>query len=314
MQRWIGVFTIGALMFFGCGDTNQHLSAVNQSTKKMADELAHDRVYIESITEQLEKMATSVVELQKLFSQLATVVMTQFNTPKPEGKTEDLDQIEKEDSKKEETKKEKSEDLYKTLVPKNGDVLVQGNKCIASTVKNFSDYIKDYSQYSVRPATRYKVNFVVDTTTLLQMTKSQVEWTKKTNTETEANVWVVMRPLNITDGTIYPRFLMTCNTLESGGGFKQRCQLQPNKTHYGLDNFASIMAVKANSNLCPTRKSTLVNYQILLRGNSAQIAKIKDTALKPAGILAPVLSSFFNTETFFKNYYQNFIEETVREF
>lgn len=67
--------------------------AMQQHTKKLSDELVRDRVYIETITKQLQSMANSLEEFRQLAQALKNFLALLKTNKAPPGETPDLEDI-----------------------------------------------------------------------------------------------------------------------------------------------------------------------------------------------------------------------------
>ena len=65
----LGLSLLSTTILSSCGKTNGHLESVDKNTERLANELEHDRQYIQAVTQSLQKMSTSVGDLEKLFTQ-----------------------------------------------------------------------------------------------------------------------------------------------------------------------------------------------------------------------------------------------------
>jgi hypothetical protein len=117
----------------------------------------------------------------------------------------------------------------------------------------------------------------------------------------------VLQPVNITDGSYYPRFLLHCDSnFDSPAHFSHHCNLMPDKPHYGLQNFTSTLEATAFSPQCLPGQTRL-DYTLVLDSSSADVNVIKREATRP---LIPgvrqIVAALFDEESFFRGYYENF--------
>ena len=179
-------------------------------------------------------------------------------------------------------------------------VTIEEHHCVSASAAKTFQFLTDYNTYSSRPGAVYKI-IGVDA---LKLTKSQRQSIKNDSTSRDDYLWLVLQPLNLTDGKLYPRFLLRCNASWSNStDFTQTCEMQKDKQHFGLDDFSLSVQASAQDSQCSS--GTGIQLQVILNGNSSDIQKIKDQAFKIAGPLAPMMDQLFNEESFFRSYYEN---------
>jgi hypothetical protein len=127
---------------------------------------------------------------------------------------------------------------------------------------------------------------------------------------------VVLQPVNLTNGSLYPRFLLDCKVEWSGSGkFKQLCSMMREKQHFGLDDLRITVDASAGASESANRckpSETDVRIRVDLVANPAQVQQIKDAVLAPAGLLAPLIEKLFDEEGFFKSYFDFLYSEWLK--
>lgn len=193
-------------------------------------------------------------------------------------------------------------------------VTVDDSRCVDATISRVHEFITNYENYSKLPGARFEKSVPgFGTMPMLTMVKSQSRFSVQTASETDAFVWVVLQPTNVTDSTVYPRFLIHCSSaFDNASHFAHNCNLAQDKQHYGLANFTSSLQVTANAPDCAANQSRLV-YRLVLESNSNEVLQIKKAATAMLGpVIGPIVAIFFNEETFFRSYYVNFYDSWAK--
>lgn len=192
-------------------------------------------------------------------------------------------------------------------------VEINDTRCVSATIGRVHASVIDYSNYSKVPGAKYEIGVPpFGSIPMLSMVKSQSRFQAQSATHTQAYVWVVLQPTNLTNAIYYPRFMLECSSqFESDSRFNFTCALNNRLNHYGLQDFRSTLQVTANAPECNAGETRLV-YRLILESNSNDVDEIKREATRPAGPLAPLISRFFNEESFFRGYYQNYYESWAR--
>lgn len=185
-------------------------------------------------------------------------------------------------------------------------------QCVPAGVKNVHTLFTRYSQYSSLPGSEYNMSLAGVDVTLMKMTKSQAKVVSQTDAKSQHYVWVVLQPVNLTEGSLYPRFLLDCGVEWIGSSrFKQNCALMRDKQHFGLDDLRISVEAASGGNGCKASE-TDVRIRVTLQANTAQVKQIKDAVLAPAGILAPLIERMFDEEEFFKGYFDYLYAEWLK--
>ena len=189
---------------------------------------------------------------------------------------------------------------------------IETRQCVPSGVKNVHTLFTRYDQYASLPGSEYTMSLRGVDLTLMKMTKSQAKVVSQTDSSSQSYVWVVLQPVNLTNGSYYPRFLLDCRVNWLGvDGFKQTCAMMKDKQHYGLDDIRITVDASSGTGGCKSSESD-VRIRVNLEANRSQVKQIKDAVLAPAGILAPVIEQMFNEEEFFKGYFHFLYEEWLK--
>ena len=192
-------------------------------------------------------------------------------------------------------------------------VVIHDTRCVTAPSQRVHDMMTDYEGYVKLPGAKYEMKIAhVGKLPLLTMVKSQSRYTARDARETDAKVWVVLQPTNLTDAAYYPRFLLHCVSHHEGErNFTHTCALEAEKPHYGLDGFNSTLEATADAPSCEKGQLRL-EYTLTLTSNDSHVEEIKKKVVEPAGLLGPILAKLFNEETFFRGYYLNFYESAVQ--
>lgn len=193
-------------------------------------------------------------------------------------------------------------------------VVVEDTRCVDATIARSHEFITNYDNYSHLPGATYEKSVPgFGTMPMLTMVKSQARFSIQTAAQTDAFVWVVLQPTNVKDISYCPRFLLHCvSAFDSATHFTHTCDMAQGKQHYGLSNFVSSLQVTANSSSCAAGQSRLV-YKLVMESSSDDVAQIKKAATAMLGpIIGPIVSFFFNEETFFHSYYVNFYDSWAK--
>lgn len=189
-------------------------------------------------------------------------------------------------------------------------------QCVPSGVKNVNGLFTRYDQYASLSGSEYSMGLAGVDVTLMKMTKSQAKVVLQTDTASRHYVWVVLQPVNLTNGSLYPRFLLDCKVDWSGGTrFRQLCNMMREKQHFGLDDLritVEAVAGGADSGNACKPSETDVKIRVILEANPAHVQRIKDAVLAPAGILAPLIEKLFDEEGFFKSYFDFLYSEWLK--
>ncbi len=194
------------------------------------------------------------------------------------------------------------------------NVTVDDSRCVDATISRAHEFITNYDNYSKLPGARFEKSVPgFGTMPMLTMVKSQSRFTAQTAAQTDALVWVVLQPTNVTDSKVYPRFLIHCTSaFDSAAHFTHACNLANEKQHFGLANFTSTLQVTANADDCAAGQSRLI-YRLILESNAGEVTQIKKAATSLLGpIIGPIVAYFFNEETFFRSYYVNFYDSWAK--
>ena len=181
--------------------------------------------------------------------------------------------------------------------------VITEHQCVDSTPKAVHQLFTQYDQYSKLPGAQYSVSLAGVEVPLMRWVKSQAKVISESSTQSENYVWTVLQPVNLTDASLYPRFLLDCKVEWQGqSGFRQLCSMMKDKQHFALDDLRIRVDAATGSSKCKASE-TGIDIEIELIANSKQVGQIKSVVLAPAGILAPLIEPLFNEEAFFKNYF-----------
>jgi len=172
--------------------------------------------------------------------------------------------------------------------------------CVRSDLNAIQSLFTRYNDYATMPGSNFSMDVASVNFPMVKMTKSQ----SKTVSANESLVWIVLQPTNLTDGNLYPKFLLNCkiDRNENQQYFSQKCQMVQDKPHFGLQDMKIEVYSNRNSKNCLPKESNLY-ISVKITTNSSEVAKIKTKVLEPAGPLASVISSLFDESTFFQSYF-----------
>jgi len=183
---------------------------------------------------------------------------------------------------------------------------ISEKQCVGSDPKAVHGVFTKYDQYSKMPGSEYSMSLAGVDVPLMRWVKSQAKMVSESASASEAYVWTVLQPVNLTESRLYPRFLLDCKVEWQGqGGFRQTCSMMKDKQHFALDDLRIAVEVSRATRGCKSSE-TGISIEIDLSANSSEVAQIKNAVLAPAGMLAPLIEPLFNEEAFFKNYF-NFV-------
>jgi hypothetical protein len=191
-------------------------------------------------------------------------------------------------------------------------VEIAEHHCVGAGVDAVHSLFTRYSEYATMPGAAYSVGLAGTKIDLIKMIKSQSKLVSQSGRDSRNFVWVVLQPALVEDSKVYPRFLLDCSVAWSDtSSFKQNCEMQKEKQHYGLDDLTIAIEVKEGDSACKMRE-TGIRLRISITGNPKEIAEIKKATLAPAGILAPLISALFDENAFFRNYFRNIYDEWIK--
>ena len=183
---------------------------------------------------------------------------------------------------------------------------ISEKQCVGSDTKAVHGVFTKYDQYSKMPGAEYSVSLAGVEMPLMRWVKSQAKVVSESASASEVYVWTVLQPVNLTQSSLYPRFLLDCKVEWQGqGGLRQDCSMLKDKQHFALDDILIRVDVSRGAQGCKTSE-TGISIEIDLVANPSQVAQIKSAVLAPAGLLAPLIEPLFNEEAFFRNYF-NFV-------
>lgn len=192
--------------------------------------------------------------------------------------------------------------------------VIAEKNCVSASIARAHSTITDYDNYSKIPGATYEMKFPgFKPITMLRMDKSQGKFFTITASETNAYVWVVMQPTNLSDSRYYPQFLLHCtSSFVTETKMVHRCNMVKTAKHYGLQDFRSVLTVTTGSNHCAPDQ-TFLDYELVLDSNPAEVNEIKREVIRPMGmIVGGLVDAIFQEEAFFKGYYKNFYESWVK--
>lgn len=193
-------------------------------------------------------------------------------------------------------------------------VFLEDHRCVTASIGRAHQSITDYENYSRIPGALYQLKVLGQGINLLRMIKSQSRYALREMTRTDALVWVVLQPVNITDAEFYPRVLLHCmSEAQSPEHFSHRCDMVTDKPHYSISNFSSRLEVSADSPDCE-KGETKLDYTLAIEMIDDDVLAIKTEALRPLGsILAPLVGAFFDPDKFFRSYYKQYYESWAQQ-
>lgn len=183
-------------------------------------------------------------------------------------------------------------------------------ECVSSNLESIQKLFTRYGEYSTMKGSDYVINLAGTEFPMIRMVKSQAKEISKTETASENFIWIVLQPSNLTDSTLYPRFLLNCKTQINEKIFLQNCELQKEKQKFGLDEMTINLVATLNHPGCKPGQTAL-GIQVKTQINKDQVEQIKLAVLKPAGILAPLVSKLFNEESFFSSYFNHLYTQWI---
>lgn len=182
---------------------------------------------------------------------------------------------------------------------------LSAHHCTRTSQSELVSELTNYDQYYRYSGSSYEMSILGTSLPLLSMIKSQ----SKLMSPGSSVVWIVLQPMGVSQAELMPRFLLKCDSAQvSSGAAKISCSMLKSKTHFGVDDLNIQVTVDSNDSKCGAGK-TGVNVHVNLSGNKAEIEQVKAEVLKPAGPFKGILSSLFNEDDFFKNYFENFYSE-----
>ncbi|MCC6278389.1 MAG: hypothetical protein IT289_10795 [Oligoflexia bacterium] len=200
------------------------------------------------------------------------------------------------------------------------DVSISNNRCVLYNADTVHKRIVDYDSYKdLDDGIVFDLNLNANANGLIKipaidMVKSQSRFETVPGRNTLAKVLVTLQPMNVSDGSVYPRFVMQCqSTWVSDTSFNHQCDILPQYPTYGLVGFSSRLSVIEKPGSCAN--GSHLDYSLLLRSESSHITAIKGAvtqelkkkfAILPANVLRGAVDRLFDEETFFKSYYTEF--------
>jgi hypothetical protein len=177
-------------------------------------------------------------------------------------------------------------------------------ECVDSDLGSVQKLFTRYSEYSTMKGSDYVINLGGAEFPMIRMIKSQSRELSKSETDSENFVWIVLQPSNLTDASLYPRFLLKCKTQLFETVFLQNCEIQKDKQKFGLNGMTINLVATHNHPACKSGQTAL-GIQIKTEINTNEVENIKLAVLKPAGPLAPLVAKLFNEESFFSSYFNH---------
>ncbi len=189
---------------------------------------------------------------------------------------------------------------------------IHEHHCVDSGIEKVHQLLTRYSEYSTMNGSKYSVSLAGTEVDLIQMIKSQAKPITSTEAMSENLVWLVLQPALIDNAKLYPRFLLDCKVNWSArNSFTQKCTLQKDKQHFGLSDLTINLLIQTQDPLCKAG-STGMKMDFRIDGNSDEIDQIKKATLGPAGILSPLISTFFDEDAFFRNYFSHLYDQWTK--
>jgi len=183
-------------------------------------------------------------------------------------------------------------------------------ECVDSKLDAIQKLFTRYGEYASMKGSEHSIKLAGAEFPMIRMVKSQAKEVSKSDSTSENLVWIVLQPSNLTDSSLYPRFLLNCKTQVIENVFMQNCELQKEKQKFGLDEMTINLVATLNHPACKYGQTAL-GIQVKTQINKNHVEQIKLAVLKPAGILAPLVAKLFNEETFFSSYFNNLYSEWI---
>ena len=194
-----------------------------------------------------------------------------------------------------------------------GNIFIEKkDQCVPASLTELFEILISYDKYSSLPGAQYDMHTsIMGDIRLLSMVKSQSQFTSQSAQNTDALLWLVLQPTNLTEAELYPRFLSRCVSVSDGDNkINHSCLMDATKQHFGINSFQSHLTIVDGDPKC-AQGQALVSYQVQIDSNDADIDQIKDKVLGKAGILAPILKGMFNNEVFIRSYFENFYQKLL---
>lgn len=193
-----------------------------------------------------------------------------------------------------------------------GETSISEHHCAPASIQNVHTLFTRYNDYSRMPGAAYTVNLAGVDVELIRMVKSQAKLVSSTGQDSRNNVWMVLQPALVEEGTLYPRFLLDCSVKWTGANrFDQLCALQKDKQHFGLDDLRMSVRVIQGEKGCGANQSG-IQIDVKMVSNPVHVERIKAGALGAAGVLAPLLSVLFDEDSFFREYFHYIYGEWIK--
>ena len=217
-----------------------------------------------------------------------------------------------------------------TSLPAHAAVEHEENICLDRSIENVHGALINYTHYRhLDDGLRRSVGLI--NLQLANMVASSVTSGFRNDAAgTDGNVWVMLRPYNVSDQLLYPRFFIHCtsawNDPANHVSFEHRCDIvganRPSTgspvaaTHnFGLSGFEARVEATADSSAVAAAHcaagNTALHYWFRLTPHAAEIQQIKSSAIMGLDRL-PIIGDFIRDifgddgSPFFTWYYQEF--------
>lgn len=203
-------------------------------------------------------------------------------------------------------------------------VVIQGEQCIKATHVQVAKSLINYSNYhKIDDKMRYGFSFLGTFYKFVEMVQSdQLSMTTNRTSQgitTSSYIYITFRPFNLKEASkLYPRSTLKCDTALNRLGYYQNCKMVPFYAQAPDGNFAFNdieidITVLKYSPKCYNDQVNLV-YKAIVDTNKADVNAIKEGVITSlVGSTGPVavsfrntLNTYFNDDTFFRNYFNRF--------
>lgn len=184
-------------------------------------------------------------------------------------------------------------------------------KCIPSTVNRVHEILTNYPQYKIWDDELYVIPATNERVPLIDMILSRTE---KDFSRDDARIYILMKPLQVFDKDLFPRFTMHCKVeWEGADKFIQSCDLDDGYifpstgkaySRFGLAKFSIHVEVAeaqiANNSAC--KQGVFLRSTVSYESNSADMQK-----------LSPLLKLVQGEAYFYQSYFNGLYELLLKK-